>query len=1059
MKPLSSVGELEWYRNKILAQEDKAKTRANVCMTGCRAYGAAEVRDALVEEVRKQGLSGQVEVRSTGCHGFCAKAPVVAIDPLGVQYQEVNPDDAAEMVALTLNQNRFIDRLSYRDPETGNPIYYRSQIPFYQKQARRVLANCGRIDPRNIEHYISAGGYQAIVRALTRMTPEQVTGEVTTAKLRGRGGAGFPTGVKWKFAREADGRPKYIICNADEGDPGAFMDRAVLEGDPHAVLEGMIIGAYAMGAEYGYVYVREEYPIAVEHLQIAIEQMKELGFLGENILGSGLNFELSLKMGAGAFVCGEETALMASIEGKRGMPRARPPFPAQSGLDGKPTNINNVETWANVPLIIKNGAEWYAQVGTEKSKGTKIFSLAGKVNNTGLVEVPIGVSVKEVVFDIGGGIPKGRQFKAVQMGGPSGGCVPAQYLNLPIDYDTLQRIGAIMGSGGMVVMDENNCMVEIARFFLSFTQSESCGKCAPCRLGTTQLLEALTRITQGKGRIDDIEAIRELGETIMDSSLCGLGQTAPKPALSTLNFFLKEYEDHILEHRCAGATCDSMVISACQHACPAGIDVPNYVAAIAAGNYEKATEIIRERNPFPAVCGRICVHPCEFKCRRGELDEPVAIRSLKRYAADWYFDHIGTAREPFPVTKQQKVAVVGAGPAGLTCAYFLAKMGYGVAVFEAAPVGGGMLGITLPEFRLPRQIIEEEIKYIESCGVEIRYDSPIDARHTVNDLMSEGYSAVFIAAGAQASKRIGIPGEEEGLAGLHYGLKFLTDVKEGKAPRLMGRVLVIGGGNVAIDVSRTALRMGASDVQLFCLEPREEMPAWEKEIGEAIDEGIVINPSWGPKRIRHEDGKLGGVEFARCVSVFDDQGNFNPSFDESNRQDVEAETVIISIGQAPDISFLDKDSQLERALWGTLMVDENTLTTNIPGVFAGGDFTTGPTFVIRAIASGRRGAISIARYLMGEKGRITIPDEKTSMVEEKRLALEEESPEEHPRTKVGLEEPEKRVRDFREVEKGFTEEEAIREAVRCLRCDLEKELMEAEELEELSSTDGRDRHD
>jgi NADH-quinone oxidoreductase subunit F len=1059
MKRLSSVGELELYRNKILAQEDEAKTRVNVCMTGCRAYGAAEVRDALVEEIKKQGLSGQVEVRSTGCHGFCAKAPVIAIDPLGVQYQEVNPDDAAEMVALTLKQKRFIDRLSYRDPETGDPVYSRSQIPFYQKQVRRVLANCGRIDPTNIEHYIAAGGYQAIVKALTRMRPEQVTEEVTTANLRGRGGAGFPTGVKWKFASEAEGRPKYIICNADEGDPGAFMDRAVLEGDPHAVLEGMIIGAYAMGAEYGYVYVREEYPIAVEHLQIAIEQMKERGLLGENILGTGLNFELSLKMGAGAFVCGEETALMASIEGKRGMPRARPPFPAQSGLDGKPTNINNVETWANVPLIIKNGAEWYAQVGTEQSKGTKIFSLAGKVNNTGLVEVPIGVSVKEVVFDIGGGIPKGRRFKAVQMGGPSGGCVPPQYLNLPIDYDTLQRIGAIMGSGGMVVMDENNCMVEIARFFLSFTQSESCGKCAPCRLGTTQLLEVLTRITQGKGRIEDIETIRELGGTIMDSSLCGLGQTAPKPALSTLNFFLKEYEDHILEQRCAGATCDSMVISACQHACPAGIDVPNYVAAVAAGNYEKATEIIRERNPFPAVCGRICVHPCEFKCRRGELDEPVAIRSLKRYAADWYFEHIGTAREPFAVTKEQKVAVVGAGPAGLTCAYFLAKMGYGVTVFEAAPVGGGMLGITLPEFRLPRQIIEEEIKYIESCGVEIRYDSPIDARHTVSDLMSEGYSAVFIAAGAQASKRMGIPGEEERLTGLYYGLKFLADVKEGRAPRLKGRVLVIGGGNVAIDVSRTALRMGASDVQLFCLEPRDEMPAWEKEIGEAVDEGIVINSSWGPQRIRHEEGKVGGVEFARCVSVFDDQGNFNPSFDENNRQDVEAETVIISIGQAPDISFLDEDGQLERALWGTLMVDENTLTTNIPGVFAGGDFTTGPTFVIRAIASGRRGAISIARYLMGEEGKIRIPDEKTSMVEEKRLALEEESPEEHPRIKVGLEEPEKRVRDFREVEKGFTEEEAIREAVRCLRCDLEKELREEEELEQLSSTMRRDNHD
>jgi NADH-quinone oxidoreductase subunit F len=354
MKRLSSVGELESYRNKILAQEDEGKTRVTVCMTGCRAYGAAEVRDAFVEEIKKQTLSGQVEVRSTGCHGFCVKAPVVAIDPLGVQYQEVNPDDAAEVVAVTLKKNQFIDRLSYTDPQTGSPVYYRSQIPFYKKQERRVLANCGRIDPTNIEHYIAAGGYQGIVKALTRMTPEQVTGEVTAAKLRGRGGAGFLTGVKWKFAREAQGKPKYIICNADEGDPGAFMDRAVLEGDPHAVLEGMIIGAYAMGAEYGYVYVREEYPIAVEHLEIAIEQMKERGLLGENILGTGLNFELSLKMGAGAFVCGEETALMASIEGKRGMPRARPPFPAQSGLDGKPTNINNVETWANVPLIIKN---------------------------------------------------------------------------------------------------------------------------------------------------------------------------------------------------------------------------------------------------------------------------------------------------------------------------------------------------------------------------------------------------------------------------------------------------------------------------------------------------------------------------------------------------------------------------------------------------------------------------------------------------------------------------------------------------------------------------------
>jgi len=489
MEKLSSIGQLEWFRNKILSRKQEGIIEVHVCMTGCRAYGAAGIFEALTDEVKSQGLSKQVEIRATGCHGFCAKAPVIAIEPMGVQYQEVEPNDAGDIVVKTLKQNQLIDRLAYRAPKTFQPVFYRNQIPFYAKQERRVLANCGRIDPTNIEHYIAAGGYQALVKALSKMAPEQVIDEVQAAKLRGRGGAGFPTALKWKFARQAEGRPKYIVCNADEGDPGAFMDRAILEGDPHAVVEGMLLGAYAMGSEYGFIYVREEYPIAIDHLNIAIEQANELGLLGENILGTGFNLDLSLRLGAGAFVCGEETALMASIEGQRGMPRARPPFPAKAGIDGKPTNINNVETWANVPLIVKNGAGWYGEVGTEDSKGTKIFSLAGKVNNTGLVEVPIGATVKEVIFDIGGGIPKGRQFKAVQMGGPAGGCVPAQFLNLSIDYDTVQRIGAIMGSGGMVVMDENNCMVEIARFFLSFTQSESCGKCAPCRLGTTQLLD------------------------------------------------------------------------------------------------------------------------------------------------------------------------------------------------------------------------------------------------------------------------------------------------------------------------------------------------------------------------------------------------------------------------------------------------------------------------------------------------------------------------------------------------------------------------------------------
>jgi NADH-quinone oxidoreductase subunit F len=802
----------------------------------------------------------------------------------------------------------------------------------------------------------------------------------------------------------------------------------------------MLICAYSMGADHGYIYVREEYPIAIDHLTIALEQATELGLLGENIMGTGFNFSLSMKKGAGAFVCGEETALMASIEGKRGMPRARPPFPAEAGIDQKPTNINNVETWANISLIINRGADWYAQMGTEQSKGTKIFSLAGKVANTGLVEVPIGATIKDVVFDIGGGIPGGRTFKAVQMGGPSGGCVPKEYLNMPIDYDTLQRIGAIMGSGGMVVMDENNCMVEIARFFLSFTQSESCGKCVPCRLGTTELLEILTRITLGEGRLSDLETIQELGQTITESSLCGLGQTCAKPALSTLKYFGKEYEDHILEQRCAGATCDTMVISACQHACPAGIDVPNYVAAIAEGQYEQAVEIIRERNPFPAVCGRICIHPCEYKCRRGELDSPVAIRALKRFASEWYFENIGPKRDPFPNTQKEKVAIVGAGPAGLTCAYFLAKMGYNTTVFEAQPVGGGMLAIAVPEFRLPRTVIEEEIDYIRNCGVDIFYNSPVDATHTVNDLLAEGYNAVFIAPGAQASMRSGIVGEDEGLQGLHYGLKFLTNIRTGQDIPLKGKVIVIGGGNVAIDSARTALRMGAADVQIFYRRSREEMPAWEKDIDEALDEGIGLNLHWAPKRILQKEGKVSGMEFLRSQTIYDDDGRARVSVDEDAIQVVDTDVVIMSIGQAPDASFLSKDSQIERSLWGSLEVDGNTLATNIEGIFSGGDFITGPSTVIQAIASGRRAAIAINKYLQGDSSRVEILDEKTDMESKAGLALDDETAKDQPRVEIELEKPEDRAKDFREVEKGYSGgKEAHREAKRCLRCDLEGE--------------------
>ncbi len=1039
MERVKNFEQLHQWHQSLLDLQDPQQTTIYLCDgPGCSAYGSGEVYEALLREIEARKLGRQVAIKKTGCHGFCERAPLLVVAPQEIFYQQITPEDVPEIVSETVEKKNIIGRLLYKDPVSGKPYIYSHEVPFYQKQKRLVLGENGRIDPTSLEDYITYQGYGALSKVLAFMTPEEVIETVEKSGLRGRGGAGFPTGVKWRTARQNPGKAKYIICNADEGDPGAFMDRSVLEGNPHSVIEGMAIAGYAIGAAEGIIYVRAEYPIATKHLKIAIGRATEAGLLGKNILGSGFDFAIQIKEGAGAFVCGEETALIASVEGRRGMPRIRPPYPAQAGLRGQPTSINNVETFANIRTIILKGWEWYAGLGTEKSKGTKIFSVTGRINNTGLVEVPMGTTLREVIFDIGGGVPKGRKFKAVQMGGPSGGCIPARFLDLPIDYDSLRRVGSMMGSGGMIVMDENTCMVDIARYFLSFTQDESCGKCSPCRLGTTQMLKILTRITRGEGREGDIETLLTVGQAVKASSLCGLGQSCANPVLTTIQYFRDEYEAHIREKRCPAATCDAMVISACQHTCPAGIDVPNYVAAIAMGKYEQAVEIIREKNPFPAVCGRICIHPCEFKCRRGELDEPVAIRSLKRFAADWYFDHLQTARQPFSKTQRQKVAIVGAGPAGLTCAYFLAKSGYPVTVFEAQSVAGGMLGITVPEFRLPREIIQKEIDYIESCGVEIRYNSPINARHTVNDLKKEGYSAIFIAAGAQSSKRIGVPGEEEDLEGLYYGLQFLSQAKTGQAPELKGKAVVVGGGNVAIDVARTALRLGAEEVLLYCLEARQEMPAWEKEIHEAIEEGIIIHPSWGPVQILQEERKITGITFRRCLAVFDSEGRFKPTFDPDITRTVEADTVIISIGQAPDLSFLSEDSQLERALWGTLEINDNTLSTNIPGIFAGGDFTTGPTFVIRAIGSGRRAAVSIDQFLQGVQGPVQLPDEKTEMKEESLLALEEESIPARPRIKITLEDPGVRIKDFREVERGLEESQAHQEARRCLRCDLEK---------------------
>lgn len=1008
--------------------------------TGCVSGGGDLVYQALKSEVERVGVK-HASIDFTGCHGFCQQGPNVVVEPDGIFYTHVSVDDAREIVESHLAGGRPVERLFYRDPATGQPVPRYEDINFYAKQQRVILRNCGHINPERIEDYVERGGYRALRKVLATMTPEQVIAEIKKSGLRGRGGAGASTAMKWQFCRDAPGTVKYVICNADEGDPGAFMDRSILEADPHAMLEGLTICGYAVGAQTGYVYVREEYPLAVQRVKGAVEQSRTKGFLGKDILGSGFNFDIIIVQGAGAFVCGEETALMASIEGRRGMPRPRPPFPATSGLDGKPSNINNVKTLASVPVIMDRGADWFVTIGTAKSPGTAVFALTGKIANSGLVEVPMGTPLRNIIFDIGGGIPRGKAFKAVQTGGPSGGCIPARFLDRPVDYDSLAQLGSIMGSGGMVVLDENTCMVEIARYFLSFTQDESCGKCTPCRLGTRQMLEILTRITQGKGQEGDVDKLISIARVVKSCSLCGLGQTCPNPILTTINYFRDEYEAHIKERKCPAAVCDALMISPCQHTCPVGINVPKYVAAIAEGDYLTAVETIRERNPFPSICGRICHHPCEVRCRRGELDDPVAIRSLKRFAADWYFENVKGDPPPFPRTRKERVAVVGAGPTGLACAYFAAQMGYGVTVFEALPVGGGMLSVAIPAFRLPAEVIRKEIEYIAKKGVEIRYNTPINTNFTVDHLLKrEGYSAVFIAAGAQRSQRVGIPGEVEGLDGLYYGLQFLRDAKIGRPVKIGRRAAVIGGGNVALDSARTALRLGAQEVDIYYRRSREEMPVTEVEYDEALAEGVRVHFLTSPTRVMSDNWRVTGLQCIRmALGEPDEKGRRKPIPIGGSEFTVEADTVIAAVGQAPDLAFLPPDSALERTRWETLVVDSNTLATNIPGVFAGGDFVTGPGYVIHAIAAGRRAALAIDKYLRKDPTPVRMYDLKSEVFREPVKGEEtEEEWKPEPRVRVTTLSVEERKTTFAEIELGLSEERARAEARRCLRCDLEK---------------------
>ena len=1006
-----------------------------------RSAGSLEVLETLRRESQSRGID--CSIIEVGCIGLCYAEPIVCItrppNP-GICYGNVTPQRAIELVDEYLVKGEPLPDYVLGTFGEGNieGIPRLFETPVFKRQVRRTLKNCGFIDPTNIKHYLAHDGYTGFSRALG-MSPEQIIDEIKRSGLRGRGGAGFPTWQKWEFCRGARSEEKYLICNADEGDPGAFMNRSLLEGDPHALLEGMLIGGYAIGAKHGYIYCRAEYPLALERLRVAIGQVTECGFLGDNILGSGFSFHIIIKEGAGAFVCGEETALIASIEGKRGMPRPRPPFPATSGLWGKPTIINNVETLACATLILQNGASWFAQYGTDKSKGTKTFALVGKAKQPGLVEVPLGISLKEMIYEIGGGTLDDIRFKAVQTGGPSGGCVPEGALDTPVDYDSLKAIGTIMGSGGMVVMDENTCMVDFARYFLDFAQKESCGECVPCRLGTKQMLQILEDITKGRGKPEDIDLLLELAEAVQVGSLCGLGQTAPNPVLTTIRYFRDEYEAHVKYQRCPAGVCKEIISSPCQHICPIGTEAPVYIALIAQGRFQEAFDIIRKDNPLPSVCARVCHHPCESKCQAGKWGSPIAVRALKRVATDHAYKAkvYSAAMKEKAIGNGHKVAIIGSGPAGLMAGYELAGKGYDVTIFEALNIPGGALVAYVPEYRLPREILRMDIESIMEAGVKIRTNTRVGDDILFEDLLSN-YKAIFVASGAHKSKRLGIPGEDA--TGVIDAMEFLKDVNLGKKVELGRSVGIIGGGNSAVDAARVAFRSaGCEKTTMIYRRTRAEMPAFGEEVNAAVEEGIQFQFLTAPTKIITEDGRIKGVECIKMeLGEVGEGGRKRPVPVHGSEFVIPLETLIVAVGEEPDLSFLGQHHGVRVSQRGTIAVNPETYATSVDGVFAGGDVVTGPNTVIDAMASGKIAAEMIDHYIRGESPnreyKLTRPSVYLPAME-----LTEQEMEEAERPAMLHLSIQERTKNFREVDLCLTEEMAVREAGRCLRCDLETE--------------------
>ena len=1047
MQSVKSVEEFLELRKRIITDRDlKIPTIVISAGTCGQASGANDLIRVAKRELLFKSLTERIHLRITGCHGFCEIEPSVLIEPNGTIYPKVGINEMVRIIE-GIDQGRVVEDLLYTNPATGQKIEKQADLPFYKRQTRTILSQNEKIDPIRTYNYIENNGYVALVKVLQKSDSKWIIEEIKASGLRGRGGAGFPTGLKWEFlANQRDSDEKYLVCNADEGDPGAYMDRSVLEGNPHSVIEGMIIGAYATGATKGIIYVRNEYPLAIKHLVIALRQARELGVLGDNILGSGFSFDIELVRGAGAFVCGEETALIRSIEGKMGEPRQRPPFPVQKGINGNPTAINNVESWANISVIIRDTARKYSKIGTKGNSGTKIFSLVGKIKNTGLVEVPLGIKINEVVYDIGGGPAGDAKIKAVQTGGPSGGCIPASMFDLSIDYDSLTKAGSIMGSGGMIVMDENTCMVDVARYFMNFLKDESCGKCFTCRKGTQRMYEILDDITKGNARLEDLDLLEELALVVKDTTMCGLGQSAPNPVLSTLRYFRHEYVRHIVDKRCDAFVCKDLVGAPCQSACPVGTEPWRYIAHLARGEYEEAYRVIRETNPFPSICARVCDHNCESRCKLGTTgSKPVAVRALKRFIADRVDPaSYRPVRQPIPENASKKVAIVGSGPAGLTTAHYLSLKGYKVTIFEADKEPGGMMLAGIPEYRLPRNVLRKEIECLLDENIKVKCNTTLGKDFTVDDLFKDSFGAVFLALGAHHSKSMGIEGENAD--GIYPSINFLREFNFRGQNLAKGHVGIIGGGNSAIDAARVALRQSdVEGVTIFYRRSRKEMPAFQMEIDAALEEGVNLQTLVSPTGIIVENGRLSKVEFIRNELGKPDASG-RRSFREipGSKFSAPLDTLIVAIGEQMYPYALDGSSGIETVRGGAIVIDENNLSTKREGVFAGGDVVTGPNSVINAIATGKKTAHMIDCYL-NDKPMIMPAEKRLPKVYVEPVAV---SPEDQG-TAERIEPPtlpaEERKRTFAEIELCYSVEDARCEARRCLRCDLEFTQPEIEE--------------